>query len=323
MKRALLIINPQARAVGNPAAVCGGTQRLLADHGVRSSVYFAPSEAAATRAAERASRHAFDVVVAVGGDGVANRVAQGLAGGHLPMGHIPLGTGNSLAWQLGLRPGDLAQACAAIAAGNTHIIDLGLANGRAFIGQADVGIGALVQRQVSTRWKGRLGVAALVNRFLKTLPRARPWEYRLRVDGQERQGTMWGLFALNMRRQVWRFRLGVPGSDDDGLLQVLVVEGCSRRRLASIAASVALRDTPLARIPEIGAFAASSVELETCPPAPWEVDGEVEEPAPLSLRVYRKALRLVVPVSYQTELSPRAVAQAACEPGKLETCPAQ
>jgi diacylglycerol kinase family enzyme len=210
--------------------------------------------------------------------------------------------------------------CAAIAAGNTHTIDLGLANGRTFIGQADVGLGALVQREVSTRWKGRIGVAALVNRFLKTLPRARPWQYRLRVNGQERQGTMWGLFALNIRRQVWRLKLGVPGSDDDGLLQVVVLAGCSRRRLLSIAASVALRDTPLARIPEIEVFAANSVELDTCPAALWEVDGEVEEPARLSLRVYRKALRLVVPVGYLRQFDSCATAQAACGSRNLDSC---
>ncbi|MHB8996818.1 MAG: diacylglycerol/lipid kinase family protein [Armatimonadota bacterium] len=321
MRRALLIINPQARAVEHPSAICGVAQRLLADHGVRSSVYFAPDEAAATRAARQASKHAFDVVVAVGGDGVANRVAQGLAGTTLPLGHIPLGTGNSLAWQLGLRPGDLRQACAVIAAGNTHTIDLGLANGRAFIGQADLGLGALVQRQVSSRWKGRLGVLALVNRFLKTLPRARPWEYRMRVEGEERQGTMWGVFALNLRRQVWRVRLDLPGTDHDGMLQALVLRGCSRRRLVSIASLVALRDVNLARIPEIEVFAANALELETCPPALWEVDGEVEEPAPLSLRVHRHGLRLVVPVGYQTESSPRSDFQVASNSVNLETCP--
>jgi diacylglycerol kinase (ATP) len=321
MRRALLIINPQARAVAHPAAICGQARRLLAEHGVRSSVYFAPDEAAATRAARQASKHAFEVVVAVGGDGVANRVAQGLAGTDLPLAHIPLGTGNSLAWQLGLRPGDLPQACAVIAAGNTHTIDLGLANGRAFIGQADVGLGALVQRQVSTRWKERLGVIALVNGFLKTLPRACPWEYKLRVGGEEHQGKMWGVFALNLRRQVWRVRLGVPRTDHDGLLQVIVLRGCSRRRLVSIASSVALRDIPLARIPEIEVFGANSLELQTCPPALWEVDGEVEEPGPLSLRVYRQALRLVVPVSYQTEPAPRASLQVASRSASPETCP--
>jgi diacylglycerol kinase family enzyme len=42
------------------------------------------------------------LVVAVGGDGTLNEVAQGLLGTHLPMGIIPRGSGNGLARHLGI-----------------------------------------------------------------------------------------------------------------------------------------------------------------------------------------------------------------------------
>ena len=44
---------------------------------------------------------AFDAIIAAGGDGTIHDVAAGLVGGSLPLGVIPLGTGNVFAHELG------------------------------------------------------------------------------------------------------------------------------------------------------------------------------------------------------------------------------
>ena len=56
----------------------------------------------ATELALKASADGFDMVVAVGGDGTVNEVAQGLIGTNTPMGIIPMGSGNGLARELGI-----------------------------------------------------------------------------------------------------------------------------------------------------------------------------------------------------------------------------
>lgn len=295
MRRALIIINPAARGVANPARICHESQRLLAERGIVATVGLAPEREAATRAAQKAAAAGLDMVIAAGGDGVINRVAQGLAGTETALGFIPLGTGNSLGFEFGITPGDLASACDLIAGGDTRAVDLGLINGRVFVGIADIGLAALVQGQVSQRWKGRFGVAALGNRFLKSLPRVRPWQYLARLEGAELSGRMWGIFLLKGRRRVWRVQLDLPGTDDDGLLQVLTLRDCSRKRLLGIARELAFRNVPLAEIPEFTLHPAQSLAVQTCPPAPWEVDGEPEGVTPIAASVLPRALRLIVP----------------------------
>ena len=56
----------------------------------------------ATELSSKASKDGFDLVVAVGGDGTVNEVAQGLLGSNTPMGIIPVGSGNGLARELGI-----------------------------------------------------------------------------------------------------------------------------------------------------------------------------------------------------------------------------
>lgn len=294
MRKALLIINPQARGVGNPAALCRECRRLLAARGIAGAIGLAPTGPAATVAAQHAARAGIDLVIAAGGDGAINRVAQGLAGTDVPLGFIPLGTGNSLAFEFGLLPGDLAGACDLIAGGHTRAVDLGVVNGRVFLGIADLGLTALIQGRVRSRAKAQLGVAAFANRFLKLLPAVRPWQYRGTIDGAAVSGRMWGMFLLKGRRQVWRLQLDVPGTDDDGLLQVVLLRDCSRKRLIGIARHL-LQNLPLTDLPEVTLRAARQVELQTCPPAPWEVDGEVEGGTPVSCHVAPLALRLIVP----------------------------
>jgi len=66
-----------------------------------------------------------DVVVAVGGDGTVRAVAEGLVGTGIPMGLIPLGTGNLLARNLDLPIGDPMSAMRIAVTGTNRTIDVG------------------------------------------------------------------------------------------------------------------------------------------------------------------------------------------------------
>ncbi|MBK7217076.1 MAG: acylglycerol kinase family protein [Candidatus Promineofilum sp.] len=61
----------------------------------------------ATELAAAAAGEGYDLVAAAGGDGTVNEVVNGLVGAgeraSLPMGIIPIGSGNDLAFGLGIR----------------------------------------------------------------------------------------------------------------------------------------------------------------------------------------------------------------------------
>lgn len=111
MRRLLLIANPAA------SGFTGGAHRdaraVLADD-FEVSTSWPESGEAATEAAAQAAREGFDVVAAMGGDGVVHRVANGIVGTETALGIIPAGTTDVLARILGLprKPKKAAQILA-------------------------------------------------------------------------------------------------------------------------------------------------------------------------------------------------------------------
>lgn len=97
-------------------------------------------------AAELARGAEGDLIVAYGGDGLANEVLNG-ATGSIPLGFLPGGHTNVLSRALGL-PRDPVAAAASIARGRTRRISLGRVNGRRFAFSAGIGVGAEAVRRV-------------------------------------------------------------------------------------------------------------------------------------------------------------------------------
>src|SRR5829696_9396673 len=126
-------------------------------------------EAVDTEAAEHAieigreARHGeYDIVVAFGGDGTLNEVANGLAGTEVPVSVLPGGSTNVVCRTLGI-PNDVVDA-------TEHLIgladewaprkiDLGKADERHFVFSCGIGIDATVVRRVDAhpRLKSRAG----------------------------------------------------------------------------------------------------------------------------------------------------------------------
>jgi len=119
--------------------------------------------------AQEAVSAGYDTVLACGGDGTIHDVVQGLAGSDVPLGVIPLGTGNSLANDLKLsrNPVRAAQTILTseprrIALGKVECPERGTGRqgARYFIAIAGAGVDARMLYQMNVAAKQRQGMAA-------------------------------------------------------------------------------------------------------------------------------------------------------------------
>ena len=99
----VIILNPSA---GNLETVRDWQERIesiVGDWPIRISSHAGEAESLARRAVEEG----FGRVVAAGGDGTVNHVANGIAGSNAALGILPMGTINVFAMELGLPANDL------------------------------------------------------------------------------------------------------------------------------------------------------------------------------------------------------------------------
>jgi diacylglycerol kinase (ATP) len=125
----------------------------------------APNGEAAQQARE-AIENGYDTIIACGGDGTVHDILQGVAGSHVALGIIPLGTANALAHDLNL-PLDPVKAARALLRAKPRRVTLGQVTYRDFSGNlamryfvvaAGIGVDAHLFYKLSASVKKNLGM---------------------------------------------------------------------------------------------------------------------------------------------------------------------
>ena len=169
-----------------------------------------------------------DLIVACGGDGTVRAAAEALVGTTIPLGLIPVGTGNLLARNLGLTLGDLEAAARVVAEGHNRAIDVGMvtlthADGarteHAFVVMAGLGLDAEMIANTNPRLKERVGWLAYVGAGLRSTLTNKPFHFRYSLDGRpEREISANGLLLANCGLLTANFPLLPEAMVDDGVL---------------------------------------------------------------------------------------------------------
>jgi diacylglycerol kinase family enzyme len=148
MKKVLLITNPTAGGAGG-RLLEAASSALVGDFTLEVAETEGRDDA--TRLAREAVGNGIDALLAFGGDGTVNEIAQALVHGDVPLGIVPAGTTNVMARSIGM-PEDVAEACALLAeridSGKTRRINVGSIGDRFFLFGAGMGLDAEVIRAV-------------------------------------------------------------------------------------------------------------------------------------------------------------------------------
>ncbi len=244
-KRMLIIVNPYATTVSDRLK----NLVVYALQG-RYDVEAVTTEAQnhATEIGREACEGGYDIVVAFGGDGTLNEVANGLAGTDVPVSVLPGGSTNVVCRTLGI-PNDVVDATEHLLGladdFNPRRIDLGLANGRHFVFACGAGLDATAAKRVDShpRMKAHGGrwyyTWAAISGFYRSYLR-NPIEMRLEADGQSAQGVT----AIAQNSDPFTYfgnqplRVCEGAAFDNGTLSVAVLRRAAQRDVPTIAARV-------------------------------------------------------------------------------------
>ncbi len=282
----------------NPRSGYGGRKLLLAE--LRNQVRRFGWELVeyVTRYAGDATRYAREIaplasaVIAWGGDGTANEVANGLTGSSVPMLIAPAGTENLLAKELRI-PRNPADMIALMKYGEVMECDVGLINGQTFHSILGVGFDAEVVRRLSASRTGHISHLSYFWPIWRTF-----WEHdfpKLRVfaDGSEIFHGRGLAFVGNISRYSVGLRICRDAKFDDGLLDLVIFECSEQTGLILHAAWTMLRRHPL----KGGVIyrPAKKVRIETETPVPCQMDGDVGPDTPLDISIAPFKMKLIVP----------------------------
>ncbi|HEY3218584.1 MAG TPA: diacylglycerol kinase family protein [Candidatus Limnocylindria bacterium] len=288
-ERAIAIVNPAA-GKGAGARVALRLAAELSAAGLSADMVSTPAPGEAARLASAAVEDGYERVIAVGGDGTASEIANGLVGSEVALALYPIGSGNDFARALGY-PRKREQLMPFLAQARPRRIDVGEVNGRVFLNAAGVGIDGHVAERIiaSARVVGpTLGyfVGALVS-----IATYRPREMRVSIDGSVRRGKHLVVVAANGTHFGGGMHVAPNAKLDDGQLDIVV--GGDLGRWASLVALAKLYRGTHVDGRTILSFRATRLDVELDEPLPMQSDGEASRAAALRVRVRPGALSVL------------------------------
>lgn len=220
-KKALFVVNPIS-GIGKQKKIETILKENLDQDVFDYSVRYTEHIHHGTEIAREAVDQGYDCIVAVGGDGSVNDVAQGLKDSTAIMGIIPCGSGNGLARSLKI-PLSPASAVKLLNQQNELAIDTIVINDRYIsVNAAGVGFDAYIARLMKAA-KTR-GFAAYTNLILREYASYQNNTYRITIDGQTHERSAWFIAVANGRQFGYNLSVAPKANLSDGLIDISIID---------------------------------------------------------------------------------------------------
>ena len=235
----LIIFNPNA-AYGRSVKKLPAIKAKFESLGIK--VTFIPTTHAGhgTELVASTDLSEYDGLVAAGGDGTVFEVINGLyhhpKQERIPLGLLPIGTGNAFARELALQGDALTDAIELIHRGQTREVDIGLVKSadKSFYFVNIVSMGFAVDAGLVAQKMKFLGNAAYTLATLWKVLRLRSYPLELVIDGEPITSDNVFVTFSNSRYTGTHFLIAPEAEIDDGLLDVTILESLPRIRLLKL-----------------------------------------------------------------------------------------
>ena len=288
-----LIVNPtagkkQGRQIGAMAA------SRLQGAGLAVEIMESSGHGQMGTIAETLKQEDWGGIIAVGGDGSLFEIVNGLyktgSGISTVIGQIPSGTGNSYLRDINIFT--VENSVEAIISNRSQSVDLAqfsCSEGEyRFINLLGVGFVANVAKRAG-KYK-IFGSKSYIFGVLEEVIQLNPVPIRLKIDDQIIERTAIFVEICNSRFTGGNMLMAPSARIDDGLLEVIIVNHCSRRRILTLLPTI-FTGTHVNE-PEVEVFRGENISLDSEHSLALNADGEVFGNTPIRARICSRELQI-------------------------------
>lgn len=300
----------RTKVIVNPVAGARSTRRkwpvisrLLERIGLSFDFDYTEGVGHAMELARLAASNGYCYLVAVGGDGTVNEVANGIL--HSPnakttsLGVVSTGTGSDFARSAGLAR-DYTTACNNLTSDKRLTIDVGVVEcqcagkrqERFFVNSAGAGFDAAVTKETERYPKFFGGTIPYVTAMLRTLIGYKNKNVVIKIGDEKERQRVLAVSVANGNYMGGGMHIAPDASLDDRLLDVVVIGDMGKLELLKEFPTV-YKGTHVNH-PKVSVKKATEVSIESAEPMLVYADGEMLGKCPASFRVLPKALSIVV-----------------------------
>jgi YegS/Rv2252/BmrU family lipid kinase len=301
-----IIVNP-ASASGQTSVRWPVLQNLLEQESFVFDVAPTTGPGTATGLARKAIHEGCEMVVAVGGDGTINEVANGFFENGKPinpeavLGVLCVGTGGDFIKTMNI-PREPQLAVKTLLGKSTKAIDVGECNfidhfgnkvSRVFVNIADIGVGGETVERINRRARKRTGKVAYFASTLVSLLQYKNKKMRLRIDDHFDQEKVVSLLAVaNGQFFGGGMRIAPEAKVDDRLFDVVIVGDIGT---ATFLANLRkLYAGTILTHPQVELLRGKHVTVSSAARALLDLDGEQPGVAPVEFTLLPSALRVKI-----------------------------
>lgn len=291
--RILIIANPSIGINKEKRAIISRIAEVLRNAGNKADTAYSYKPGQGRKLAAIAVAEGYDAVYAAGGDGTVNDVATGLVNTGIPLGIIPLGTGNGFARGLGI-PLETEAFIDVLMKQHTITIDSGKIGPSTFFATAGIGFDSKIAHDFNTKFKSRRSIPAYIYLGVKHYFLGRPEKLFLTIDGKEYTRKLFALTIANTSQYGGGAIIAPQASPTSGKLIAILIPKINLFKALSAVRKLFAGTADMVRDLEFIEF--SNLKIVREKPGLYHVDGETHEgTARLNVAVNPGSLTVIAP----------------------------
>ena len=232
-------------------------------------------------------------IVIAGGDGSLDLLINTLMSLNIniPIGIIPMGTANDYAKYIGM-PNDIEKALIQILESTPKKMDIGKINDMYFVNVASTGLFTDVSQKTDSDMKNTIGKLAYYIKGIEQIPTFRNIPVKISSKEKTFDGDMYAVLVFN-GRTAGNIDFAYKSKGDDGLLDVIIIEGKNLKNLIPLFAKF-IRREHLEDPVGITYFQTDELTIEsTDKDLVSDIDGERGPDFPLSIKCVNHGITIM------------------------------